>query len=315
MRFSYADTTYLNNVYNCTNCALGYISYYNIFFEKIICQDIYREPDKKKEFDSTIFDPEQVEHTSAIDGKCENEKLFTPDGENCYACNNRTVGMVGCKGKCVYNDKKNITLKCEEGMCKTGFIEKTKGVCEPCDTINDGCIECHYENDYLSGYYGFKRKRRFSCDQCDNGYLRSDDGTCHHCSTLGFDNCKNCGVDKDHDNEIICVECRPGYFASDEGKCIKCGENKIRGKDNTCITCDDVENGGIEGCLYCNNVNNTPQCNTCKPGFILSKNDYTCLRISSNADLEELAHCQLTYLNSYNRYECVKCDKDYALLE
>ena len=311
----YADTTYLNNVYNCTNCNLGYISYYNIFFEKIICQDIYREPDKKKEFDSTIFDPEQVEHTSAIDGKCENEKLFTPDKENCYACNNRTVGMVGCKGKCVYNDKKNITLKCEEGMCKTGYIEKTKGVCEPCDTINDGCIECHYENDYLSGYYGFKRKRRFSCDQCDNGYLRSDDGTCHHCSTLGFDNCKNCGVDKDHDNEIICVECRPGYFTSDEGKCIKCGENKIRGKDNTCITCDDVENGGIEGCLYCNNVNNTPQCNTCKPGFILSKNDYTCLRISSNADLEELAHCQLAYLNSNHRYECAKCDKGYALLE
>ena len=103
-------------------------------------------------------------------------------------------------------------------MCKTGFIEKTKGVCEPCKTINEGCIECHYENDYLSGYYGFKRKRRFSCDQCDNGYLISEDGTCHHCSTLGFTNCKNCGVDAAHDNEIMCVECQPGYFINDEGK-------------------------------------------------------------------------------------------------
>ena len=36
----YADTTYLNNVYNCTYCDIGYISYYNIFFEKKICQDI-----------------------------------------------------------------------------------------------------------------------------------------------------------------------------------------------------------------------------------------------------------------------------------
>ena len=146
-------------------------------------------------------------------------------------------------------------------MCKTGYIEKTKGVCEPCDTINDGCIECHYENDYLRGYYGFKRKRRFSCDQCDNGYLISEDGTCHHCSTLGFENCKNCGVDKEHDNEIICVECQPGYFTNDQGKCIRCEDNKIRGKENTCISCDDIENGGIEGCLSCNNVNNTPQCN------------------------------------------------------
>ena len=200
-------------------------------------------------------------------------------------------------------------------MCKTGYIEKTKGVCEPCEEINKGCIECHYEDNYLSGYYGFKRKRRFSCDQCDNGYLISEDGTCHHCSTLGFENCKNCGVDKEHDNEIICVECQPGYFTNDQGKCIRCEYNKIRGKENTCISCDDIENGGIEGCLSCNNVNNTPQCNLCKPGFILSKDNYTCLRISSNADLEELAHCQLTNLNSNNHYECSKCDKGYVLLE
>ena len=71
--------------------------------------------------------------------------------------------MVGCKGTCEFNLKRNISLKCEEGMCKTGYIEKTKGVCEPCDTINDGCIECHYEDNYFNGYYGFKRKRRFCC--------------------------------------------------------------------------------------------------------------------------------------------------------
>ena len=312
----YADTTYLNNIYNCTYCDIGYISYYNIFFEKIICQNIQYKPDKIREIDSTIFDPDNVEHVNAtINGTCENNKLFTPDGKYCYACNNRTVGMVGCKGKCTFDLKKNITLKCEEGKCKTGFLEKAKGVCEPCDTINDGCIECHYENNYLEGYYGFKRKRRFSCDQCDNGYLISEDGTCHHCSTLGFDHCKNCGVDKEHDNEIICVECQLGYFTNDQGKCIKCNNNEIRGKDNTCISCEDIDNGGIEGCSSCNNVNNIPQCNICKEGFILSKNNYTCLRISSNADLEELPHCQLAFLNGNNRYECAKCDSGYALLE
>ena len=316
---AYADTTYLNNVYNCTDCDKQHISYYNIFFERITCQNINDKPTKIKDINTDEFnkyDPNKVENVKVnINGTCDNNKLFTPDGKYCYACNNRTVGMVGCKGACAFDLKKNIVLKCEEGMCKTGYIEKTKGVCEPCDTINEGCIECHYENNYLPGYYGFKRKRRFSCDQCDNGYLISEDGTCHHCSTLGFDNCKNCGVDKEHDNEIICVECKPGYFTNDEGKCIRCRDNEIRGKENTCITCDDIDNGGIEGCLYCNNVNNKPQCNTCKPGFILLKNDYTCVRISSNIDLEELPHCQLALLNSENHYECVKCDKGYVLLE
>ena len=311
----FADTTYLNNVYNCTYCDAGYISYYNIFFEKITCQNVHEKPVKVREIDSTIFNPNEVEHVPAVDGVCENDKLFTPDGKFCYACNNRTVGMVGCKGTCTFDLKKNISLKCEEGMCKTGYIEKTKGVCEPCETINEGCIECHYEDNYLSGYYGFKRKRRFSCDQCDNGYLSSEDGTCHHCSTLGFRNCKNCGVDAKHDNEIVCVECQPGYFVNSEGKCTMCYENQIRGKNNICISCDDVENGGIEGCETCINENNEPRCLTCNEGFILLENNYTCLRISSNAELEELAHCNSVFLNENKHFNCLSCDKGYTSLE
>ena len=310
---AFADTMYLNNVYNCTDCQHGYISYYNIFVEKRYCQNIRSKPEKIRELDSK-FNPDEVEHVPAVNGTCESAKLFTPDGENCYACNNRTVGMVGCKGTCEFNLKKSITLKCQEGMCKTGYIEKTKGVCEPCETINEGCIECHYEDNYLKGYYGFKRKRRFSCDQCDNGYLLSEDGTCHHCSTLGFDNCKNCGIDEKHDNEIMCVECKPGYFINNEGKCTRCIQNYIRGKDNICVTCDDVESGGIDGCESCHNVDNQPQCNKCKPGFILLQNNYTCLRISSDVELEELPHCQLTFLNDNNHYECRKCDENYVLL-
>ena len=312
----YADTTYLNNNYNCTFCDVGYISYYNIFFEKIICQDIHYKPDKIREIDSTIFDPDEVEHVEADEkGLCENGKLFTPDGKNCYACNNRTVGMAGCKGTCEFNLKRNISLKCEEGMCKTGYIEKAKGVCEPCETINEGCIECHYEDEYISGYLGFKRKRRFSCDQCDNSYLRSEDGTCHHCSTLGFNNCKNCGIDAGHDNELVCLECRPGFFINEEGKCISCYEDQMKGKDNRCIKCDDVENGGFEGCETCHNVNNEPQCTYCYEGFILLENNHTCLRISSNAALEELPHCEMAFLNNNNHFECKKCSKGFVLLK
>ena len=109
-------------------------------------------------------------------------------------------------------------------MCKTGFIQKYKGSLWKCKTINEEYIECHYENDYPKRYYGFKRKRRFSYDKFDNGYLISEDGTCHHCSSLGFTNCKNCGNDK------------------------------------ACISCDDVVEDGIGGCEECQSVNNEPKC-------------------------------------------------------
>lgn len=309
---AYVNTTYLNNVYNCTSCIEEYIPYYNIFFDKIICQYIRTRPEKKIILGSNAF--VDVENVDAINGVCENNKLFTPDGIKCYACNNRTVGMVGCKGACTFNLKKNISLKCEDDKCKTGFIEKTRGVCEPCETINEGCIECHYENNYLKGYYGLKRKRRFSCDQCDTGYLRSEDGTCHHCSTLGFDNCKNCNYDEKYDNELVCVECRPGYFLNSEGKCIHCYENHIRSRNNNCITCDDVEEGGIEGCYSCFNENNEPKCVTCKSGFILEEGGKKCLRITSNSELEELVHCKITTLIS-NHYVCTKCEKGYVLIQ
>ena len=40
---------------------------------------------------------------------------------------------------------------------------------------------------------------------------------------------------------------KQGYFLNNEGKCISCYENQIRSKNNNCITCDDIEEGGIEG--------------------------------------------------------------------
>ena len=95
----YADTSYFDNTYNCTECNNGYILYYNNFFEKRMCQSIYRKPDKINLLDKNKFSNE-IEHIDAINGKCE-DKYFTPDGIRCYACNNRTVGMVGCKGSCI----------------------------------------------------------------------------------------------------------------------------------------------------------------------------------------------------------------------
>ena len=293
---AYADTSYLNNIYNCTECAEGYISYYNNFFEKRICQNINMKPDKIKVLDNRKFSND-VEHVNTTNGKCI-DKYFTPDGERCYACNNKTVGMVGCKGSCIFSDKKNITLRCEEGKCKTGYIERTKGVCEPCGTVNLGCIDCHYENNYPQNYYGLKRKRRFVCEQCDKGYLISADGSCHHCSTLGFYNCKIC--DNNSYNEIICIECDKGYALSNEGKCIQCNYNQFKGKNNRCIECNDVENGGIERCQECANINN----------------QIICSRYYGNTEnnIIEIPYCTKVTKNNLNQFVCTQCQQKYVLL-
>ena len=309
---AYADTSYLNNIYNCTECKNGYISYYNNFFEKRICQNIYMKPDKIKLLDNRKFSND-VEHVNTTNGKCK-DKYFTPDGERCYACNNRTVGIVGCKGSCIFSEKKNITLRCEEGKCKTGFIEGIKGVCESCDKVNLGCIDCHYENNtYPQDYYGLKRKRRFVCEQCDKGYLISADGTCHHCSTLGFNNCKNCS--NDSNNEIICVECDKGYFISNEGKCIQCYYNQVRGKNNRCIECNDIENGGIEGCQACSNINDQIICHRCDENYLLYKDKNICLKKSYNIGLSKIQlYCTQVTKNNLNQFICTQCQEKYVLL-
>ena len=308
-----ADTTYINNNYNCTNCSIGYISYYSRFLKRKICQNVYDKIIRTKDqFDSNIFN--DVESVEAKDGKCENNKLFTPDNNKCYACNNKQVGMVGCKGTCTFSIKRNNVIECEEGGCKTGYLEKTKGVCEPCDTVNKGCIECHYDNNYLNDYSGLKRKRRFVCDQCEEGYLKSEDGTCHNCTELGFKNCDKCKREESNDNDIVCYQCSEGYFLTIYGECTKCKDNQVRGNGNICINCDDVEDGGIEGCSSCFNENEQILCQQCKSGFILLENNKTCLKISNNSKLEEFTNCNQLYLNNDNKLVCINCNKNYNIL-
>ena len=95
-------------------------------------------------------------------------------------------------------------MKYEDDKCKRFRV------CVSSETINKGYIKYHFENNYLKVYYGLKRKRRFNCDKNGNEYSRLENKACYLCSTLGFINCKNGNIDKEHDNEIICAECNFG---------------------------------------------------------------------------------------------------------
>jgi hypothetical protein len=130
--------------------------------------------------------------TEIKDGKCSIQNAFTPDGENCYLCINDKVGMPGCDGSCTYSIKRINILECEEKKCKSGYLETSKGLCESCDLVNKGCLNCTYKEDYPAGYSDLKRQRRFECIECDEGYQLAKDGICHHCSEFGFSYCDKC---------------------------------------------------------------------------------------------------------------------------
>ena len=306
------DTTYIDSIYNCTSCSINYIPYYNKFFGKKICHNIYQDIIREKSISLIEFESE--DKVPAKNGECESGKLFTPDGINCYECSNKNIGIPGCKGSCTFSLKRNDTLKCEEGACKTGYIEKSKGICESCDTINKGCAECHYENEYPSNYLGFKRKRRFVCDLCEEDFIQSPDGKCVHCSELGFPNCEKCKHDNEND-EFICSKCSEGYFLTDDGYCKNCKYPQIIGNNKNCVLCDDINEGGIEGCYECEKKNGNCICQYCKNGYILLKNNNTCIKINENNQLGKFSNCAQLSLDNKNKIYCSKCKVSYYFIK
>ena len=76
----------------------------------------------------------------------------------------------------------------------------------------------------------------------------------------------------------------------------------MRGYGNKCINCDDLDDGGIEGCAQCQNENETIICNQCKDGFLYLEGNKTCLKLSQDEELEEFVNwlnCNILMIN-YN---------------
>ena len=202
-------------------------------------------------------------------------------------------------------------MKCI-GTCKKGYIEYSEGICEKCENINKGCYECHYEEGYPINYKGIKRKRRFVCDYCEDGYIKSILGECILRSDLGLFNCQKIKEDPNDYNNYICEQCEDDYFINEKGKCEICDASHFQGK-NKCIKCSDTSEGGIENCLYCEEGNEKAICQKCLTGYILSKNENSCLKIANNKELEAFTNCeQITKEN--DKYICSKCKYKYNLV-
>ena len=308
---STVDTTYINTIYNCNKCSLNFIPYYSEFFGRYICQNIFEEIITEKEIYLDNF--KGIEYINATkEGFCERNNFFTPDGKKCYKCNDEHVGMPGCKGACSFSKKRNDVLKCE-GECEKGYIEVREGICETCESVNKGCYECHYENEYPDKYNIIKRKRKFVCDHCYENFGKLN-GKCLSNDELNLENCEK--IEEKNNSEFICTKCNENSVLLENGKCSLCNSSNKFKNNNKCYNCYDLTNKGIIGCDKCEtNDKNELICQLCFSGYILLTNNNTCLNIAKNKDLELFESCEKLYLDKNNELNCVRCKKEYSLLK
>ena len=308
-----ANTTYAFSKYDCTNCTFMYYPYYSKYFGRKICQKIKGKIIKEYAISYELYNNVK-DKTNAVNGICERDYLFTPNGTYCYKCDNSIVGMPGCKGSCNFSIKRDKPLICE-GQCKTGYIESSEGVCSKCSSVNKGCYECHYENDYPVGYEGIKRQRRFVCDYCEEGYFKSSLGECMDCNNLGLKNCDKCEMDPNNNGSYSCTQCSGNYFLNEQGKCDICDEYHFEGIINKkCINCDNTLEGGVDRCLFCESDGEKAVCQLCVPGYILLTNNNSCLERVKNKELQYFENCDVLTIVD-DKLVCSQCKQEYSLVQ
>ena len=294
------DTKYITNKYNCTSCKINHLIYSSQFYERDICQNIFEEIKTSQNINLNNY--QYYSRVESIEGKCQNNTLFTPDGKYCYKCNEYNIGMPGCNSKCSFSLERREIIKCLDG-CKPGYIESSEGICKECNNINSGCKKCHYD-EYPNIYFGLKRKRKFICDECYSNYYILKNDKCISCSSIE-NGCDECIMEN---NEFKCKQYDSDYILDEKGHYSYCEYDSFI-FEKKCIKCNDVNQGGIEGCYNCNNNGSKTFCYSCDEGYILLTNNRTCLKISECNKLKKHSQClEITLEN--NNFFCLKC-RDY----
>ena len=306
-----ADSSYIKPLYDCNFCREGYISYCSRLYQRRICQNYRENVVKRNELPVEIYEEETDYLPIDGNGLC-GKNQFNPYKNKCFNCDNKNVGMMGCKGECSFSLERSSILLCES-ECKEEFIESSPGICEPCENINEGCNQCEYTTNYPSNYFGIKRKRRFQCKNCMDGYALSLEKKCVKCSEVGLKNCEKC-IMNETKGYFICSTCSEHYFLNEAGKCQKCVIDKelLNGK---CVVCDDTDQGGIENCLLCKKKQdeNKLLCRECKEGFILYKERNICLN-RADSGLTKFDSC-LELIMEDGKYVCSRCKHEFSLLK
>ena len=176
-----------------------------------------------------------------------------------------------------YN-KKNLAYYQIEYNKKREELENSKN-----ELIKERIKQNKLQNDMR---IRLKKEKEFVCDECEEGYLKSDDGRCHHCSEIGFTHCKKCKRDIENEGDLMCVQCSEGYFLTNEVYCTKCNNSQVQTIRNTCVFCDDVDEGGIEGCKNCYNNGEKILCKECTD--IIKKEEKNLKKNNKNLTIKKL---------------------------
>ena len=303
-----AKTEYIKPVYNCSSCINNNYTIYNSsFYQKTICKGKNETINKGNSSHISLDIFKYEDSISTTKGICDKNIFFTPDKNKCYKCDNKNVGMPGCKSNCSFSFNRSNAILCESECKEDGYIESSKGICETCESINEGCYKCHYENNYPNNYFGVKLSRRFQCDYCENGYILSNIGKCFKCSNLN--GCQKC-IENNITGNFKCIKCSEHYYLNENGHCEECVITHEL-LNNKCIKCDDINQGGIKNCYFCqkNQEVNGLICRQCKEGYILYNN--TCLNRNNFTQFDSCLELQF----KNNRYHCITCKPEFSLLK
>ncbi|ESU39857.1 Hypothetical protein GSB_155179 [Giardia duodenalis] len=213
-----------------------------------------------------------------------------PDKQSgqCKACSTIDTNC----GTCEYNDAagKGKCTDCGSKKVKTALDGTTT-----CVDVATGCTDAnHFKAESDAAYYlcrdntqdqteankgtancktCTKNNAKPVCSACLEGYYDSGSSGTVTCTACTGTNCATC---KDASNK--CASCKPGFFLKDASS----GE---------CVSCDNVDKGGREGCSACSNTN-TFKCADCRANYRKQQNggavdDYTCTRICRDSK----GHC------------------------
>jgi hypothetical protein len=132
-------------------------------------------------------------------------------------------------------------------------------------------------------------------------------GKCFKCSNLY--KCQEC-IENNITGNFKCIECSEHYYLNENGYCEECIITHEL-LNNKCIKCDDINQGGIKNCYFCqkNQEENGLICRQCKEGYILYNN--TCLNRNNFTQFDSCL--ELHFKN--NSYYCIECKPEFSLLK
>ena len=314
------NTSYYQDMYNCIKCYSTYKLLYDNYNERIECKYI-----DNYEYHEYIPSYDSDEGLPTKDGKCA-DGYFTRNGKICIKCDNSTIGMIGCGGRCLFNSSNKIKLRCEENKCKEEYFEILPGVCELCNAVISGCQRCKYILNEKKIILKPERVRNLICLKCGDGLFISNNGSCQSCSTV-FLGCKNC---KEVNNKTVCIKADNGYYLDEEGNIRKCKPN--------CKECSIIYQDGIKKLIcikamlgyYLDRNRKLIQCEeNCSECLLLNENGINKLKcidedyyyftnnegkkIKCSDEIEGIFGCKRCEFNS--ELICNFCDKNYKLLE